>query len=93
MCTQTHRSDFSNLVVVGVDFYVKASFYENDGWRVQNAICREGDDSLKIPPKDRIDMTMAEKKVFLRIPIGSKLIVSTIKDAVAENPGISYQSI
>lgn len=93
MCTQTHRSDFSNLVVVGIDFYVKASFYENDGWRVHDAICREGNDILKIPPKDRIDMTMAEKKVFLRIPIGSKLIVSTIKDAVAENPGISYQSI
>ena len=93
ICTRTQRSDFSNLVIVGIDFYVKASLYENDGWRVHDAICCEGDDMLQIPPKDRIDITMANKKGFLRIPIGSKLIVATIKDAVADNPGITYQSI
>ena len=72
---------------------MKASFYKKCGWIVHDAISREGDDILKIPPKDRIDASMAEKWCYLRIPIGSKMIVATIKDAVSDNPGISYQLI
>ena len=37
------RSDAMQLVVVGVDFYVKANNTERRGWVVTTAICREGD--------------------------------------------------
>ncbi len=33
------------------------------------------------------------KKGFLHIPIKAKMVVHIIKNAVADNPGISYQSI
>ncbi len=33
------------------------------------------------------------KKGFLRIPIKAKFVITIIKDAVADNPGISYQFI
>ncbi len=33
------------------------------------------------------------KKGYLHIPIKAKMVVTIIKDPVADNPGISYQSI
>ncbi len=55
ICTRAHRSDLMNLIVVGINFYVNASFFEHSGWVVHTAVSREGDDALKIPPKYRID--------------------------------------
>jgi hypothetical protein len=61
---------------------------------VQSAICREGDDILKIPPKDVHDPNNnVGKKISLRTPIKSKYIVPFIKEAVSNNPSISYRAI
>ena len=73
---------------------VNATFHEHSGWVVHTAICREGDDVLQIPPKDWIDQSEIEtKKGSMGIPIGAKFVVPIIKNAVADNPGIAYQSI
>jgi hypothetical protein len=94
ICIRVARSDNSNLTVVGLDFYVHASVYENSGWHVHQAICREGDDYFKIPSKDIVDPEIVvAKKGYLRIPIKAKFLVAIIKNAVSENPGITYQSI
>jgi hypothetical protein len=83
--TRAHRSDLMNLIVVGINFYVNALIFEHSG-----AVCREGDNVLQIPPKYRINPSMTEtKKGFLCIPIKAKFVVTIIKDAVADNPGIS----
>ncbi len=64
------------------------------GWCIHAAVCRECDDILKIPPRDRVDLSVVmSKKGYVRIPIISKMIVPIIREAVAENPGITYQSI
>jgi hypothetical protein len=92
--TRVQRSDVMNLTVVGVNFYVHATVYENKGWCIHAAVCRECDDILKIPPRDRVDLSVVmSKKGYVRIPIISKMIVPIIREAVAENPGITYQSI
>jgi hypothetical protein len=83
-----------NLTIVGINFYVNATFHEHSGWVVHSAVCREGDDVLQISPKDWIDQSVMEtKKGSMRTPIGAKFVVPIIKDAVADNPGIPYQSI
>ncbi len=92
--TRAHRSDLMNLIIVGINFYVNALFFEHSGWVVHTAVCWECDNVLHIPPKYRINPSITEtKKGFLRIPIKAKFVVAIIKDAVADNPGISYQSI
>jgi hypothetical protein len=92
--TRAHRSDLMNLIVVDINFYVNALFFEHSGWVVHTAVCRECDDVLQIPPKYRIDLSITEtKKGFLHIPIKAKFVIAIIKDAVADNPGFSYQSI
>ena len=92
--TRANRSDVINLTVVGINFYVNATFHEHSGWVVHTAVCREGDDVLQIPPKDWIEgLAMETKKGSMRIPIGAKFVVLIIKDAVAYNPGITHQSI
>ena len=92
--TRAQRSDVMNLTVVGINFYVHATVYENVGWCIHAAVCRECDDVLKIPPRDRVDLSViVEKKGYVRIPIKAKMIVPIIREAVADNPGISYQSI
>ncbi len=91
--TRANRSDLMSLILVGINFYVNALFYEHSGWVVHTAVCHEGEDVLQIPPKDRIDPSMKEtKKGFLRIPIKAKFVITIIKDAVSDNPGITYQS-
>ena len=83
-----------NLTIVGINFYVNATFHEHSGWVVHTAVCREGGDVLQTPPKDWIDQSEIEtKKGSMRIPIGAKFVVPIIKDAVADNPWITYQSI
>jgi hypothetical protein len=83
--TRAHRSDLMNLIVVGINFYVNASFFEHSGWVIHTAACWEGDDVLQIPPKYRIDPSMTEtKKGFLRIPIKAKQVVTIIKDTVTD---------
>ncbi len=91
--TRVQQSDVMNLTVVGLNFYVHATMYEHVGW-CHAAVCRECDDILKIPPRDRVDSSVvASKKGYLRIPIKAKMIVPIIRDAVADNPGVTYQSI
>jgi hypothetical protein len=46
--TRANRSDLMNLIVVGINFYVNASFFEHSGWVVHTAVCWEGDDVLQI---------------------------------------------
>lgn len=81
------RSDDMNLIVAGLDFYVNGTYIEKVGWKVHVAICREGDDILKIPPKDKID---PDDKVSARTPFRSKWFAPIIQGAVLENPGASY---
>jgi hypothetical protein len=47
---RAHRSDLMNLIIVGINFYVNALFFEHSGWVVHTAVCREGDNVLQIPP-------------------------------------------
>ncbi len=92
--TRVQQSDVMNLTVVGLNFYVHATVYENVGWCIHAAVCRECDDILKIPPRDRVDLSVVvSKKGYVRIPIKAKMIVPIIRDAVADNPGVTYQSI
>jgi hypothetical protein len=92
--TRAHRSDLMNRIIVGINFCVNALFFEHSGWVVHTTVCQEGDNVLQIPPKNRIDPSMTEmKKGFLRIPIKTKFVITIIKDAVADNPEISYWSI
>ena len=79
---------------MGINFYVHATVYEHVGWCIHAAVCREGDDILKIPPRDRVDLSVVgTQKGYLRISIKAKMIVPIIREAVADNPGISYKSI
>ena len=79
--TRVQRSDVMNLTVVGINFYVHATVYENDGWCIHAAVCRESNDTLKIPPRDRVDLSVvASKKGYVRIPIKSKMIVPIISN-------------
>jgi hypothetical protein len=72
-------SDHTNVTVIGINFYIKATFSEKVGWRVQTAICQEGDDILKIPPKDTYDAAIEkDRKHALCTPIKSKYIVPRI---------------
>ena len=77
---RAHRSDLMNRIVVGINFYVNALFFEHSGWVVHTAVCRKGDDVLQIPPKYRIDPSMTEtKKGFLRIPIKAKFLSPSLR--------------
>jgi hypothetical protein len=88
--THASRSDHTTLTTVGFKFYVHATFSEKNGWTVHSAVCREGDDILKIPPKDVYDGS-SERKIALRTPLKSKWAVPYITKAVLDNPTISYQ--
>ena len=82
------------MTVIGNAFYVNAKFSEKYGWSVHSAICREGDDLLKILPKDMHQPKMVgEKKTALRTPMRSKYIVPIIRDMVSKNPGLCSQYI
>jgi hypothetical protein len=81
------RSDDMNLIVTGFDFYVNGMYIEKVGWQVHCAICREGNDILKIPPKDKID---PNDKVLARTPFRSKWFCPIIQGEVLDNPGASY---
>ena len=52
---KVERSDPTNLIVVGYNFYVSGSYSESAGWTAHIVVCREGDNLLKIPPNQRID--------------------------------------
>ena len=45
-----NRSDNQQFVATSIDFYVRAFFTDLVGWTVTAAVCRDGDDILKIPP-------------------------------------------
>ncbi len=59
---RANRSDVMNLTIVGINFYVNATFHEHSGWVVHTAVCQEDDDVLQIPPKDRIEQSEMEKR-------------------------------
>jgi hypothetical protein len=83
-----------NLTVVGINFYVHATMYDHVGWCIHTAVCRECNNILKIPPRDRVDLSVVvTQKGYLCIPIKTKMIVPIIREAVADNPGVTYQSI
>jgi hypothetical protein len=55
---------------------------------------QEGDDILKIPPKDKYDAAIEkDRKHALHTPIKSKYLVLFIQAAVGDNPGITYQAM
>jgi hypothetical protein len=88
------QSDHTNLTVMGVNFYVNATFSEKVGWRVQTAICREGDDILKIPPKDKDNAAIdKDRENALHTPIKSKYIVIFTRAAINDNPGMAYKAM
>jgi hypothetical protein len=88
------QSDHTNVTVIGINFYVNATFSEKVRWRIQTAICREGDDILKIPPKDKYNAAIEkDRKHALRKHIRSKYVVPFIKAAIGDNPGMAYQAM
>ncbi len=88
------QSDHTNLTVIGVNFYVNATFSEKVRWKVQTAIFWEGDDILKIPPKDKYDAAIEkDRKHDLCTPIKSKYVVPFIKAAISDNPSMAYQAM
>ena len=92
--TRVQQSNLNNLTVVGIHFYVHATVYEHVGWCIHAAVCQEGDNILKIPPRDRVDLSVVgTQKGYLRISIKAKMIVPIIREAVADNPGVTYKSI
>jgi hypothetical protein len=87
-------SDYTNVTVIGINFYVNVTFSEKVGWRVQTAICWEGDDILKIPPKDKYNAAIEkDRKQALCTPIKSKYVVPFINAAIGNNPGMAYQAM
>ena len=85
------RSDDQNFHVIGVDFYVRASFTQKDGWKVLSAVCREGGDLLTIPPTSRVYANKdGSGSRSLTTPLKSKMIVPIIMDAIRDNPGMPY---
>jgi hypothetical protein len=92
--TRVNRSGDTNFTVVGADFYVRASFTSNAGWTANCVVTRDGDCLLEIPEKDRCDsMEINPRKRALTTPLKSKMVVPIILGAVAETPGITYQSL
>jgi hypothetical protein len=47
--TRINRSDDTNFTVVGVDFYVWASFTTVSGWTANCIVCQEGGDLRNVP--------------------------------------------
>ncbi len=87
-------SDHTNVTVIGIIFYVNATFSEKVGWTVHTAICWEGDDILKIPPKDKYNAAIEkDRKHTLLTPIKSKYVVPLIQAAIGNNSGITYQAM
>ena len=76
-------SDNFNLVVTGVNFYVRSTYNEKHGWKVHTAICCEGDDVNTIPASDK--MTPNEG-VMMRAPFKSKWFAPLIESAIQNNP-------
>jgi hypothetical protein len=87
------QSEHTNVTVIGVDFYVNATFSEKVGWTVHTAICQD-EDILKIPPKDKYNAAIEKnRKHAICTPIKSKYLVPFIQGAVDNNPGITYQAM
>jgi hypothetical protein len=96
IATKINRSDDTNLTVVGVNFYVQASFTTGSGWSANCVVCQEGGDVLQIPPKDLVYSSTEDdttKKRTLTTPLKAKMVVLIISGAVAETPEIAYQSL
>jgi hypothetical protein len=91
--TKVVRSDVTNFVVIGADFYVRASFTSTDGWTANCVVCREGGDLLQIPPNDRLWIEEDTKKRSVMTPLKYTMVVPIILDAVSKKPGITYQSL
>jgi hypothetical protein len=88
------QSGHTNVTVIGFNFYFNAPFSEKVGWTVHTAICWEGYDILKIPPKDKYDAAIEkDRKHALGTPIKSKCVVPFIQAAIGNNPGITYQAM
>ena len=86
-----NRSDNQQFVVTGIDFYVRAIFTDRVGWTVTAAVCRDGDDILKIPPNFRVTAPELRSGRSIATPLKSKMLVPIILNAVAANPGIPYR--
>ncbi len=72
---KVERSDSSNFILVGIQFYVSGSFSESGGWKANTVVCRAGDDLLKIPPNEWID-NIDEDASPLRTPFKSKWLTT-----------------
>ena len=84
--------DYTNLTIGGMNSYVNATVSKQLGWTVHRAICGEGVNISKIPPKDHFDPSIEiDKSGSLHSPTKLKFVVPIIKAAVANNPGITYQ--
>jgi hypothetical protein len=75
--TRVIRSDDTNFTIIGVDFYVRASFTSDAGWTANCVVCQEGDDLLQIPPNDRLLMDDDTKQRALTTPLKAKMVVVT----------------
>ena len=86
-----NRSNDQHFVATGIDFYVRATFTDRLGWTVHAAVCREGGDVLKIPPKYRVAEAELSTRRSITTPLKSRMLVPFLLNVVAANPGIPYQ--
>jgi hypothetical protein len=83
---KTIRSNSTNLIVAGRNFYVSATYSVQYGWQVTKACCRFGDDFSIIPQKH---MVMEDKG--LQPPFKSKWVGHVLQNTVEDTPGLTYQ--
>ena len=89
---KVERSDSTNFILVGIQFYVSGSFSENGGWKANTVVCRDGDDLLKIPPNEWMQ-NIDEEIYRLRTPFKSKWLSPIILSAVLDSPGVSVGTL
>ena len=81
-------SDSMNYSVMGHDFCVSATCGIRHGWVVKVAVCREGDDTGKIPSKLRVFDASS-----LRNPFRGDWVGHLIRSAVEQTPRTSFKQM
>jgi hypothetical protein len=83
---KTIRSDSTNLIVAGRNFYLSATYSVQYGWQVTKVCCRFGENFSINPQKH---MLMEDKG--LQPPFKSKWVGHVLQNAVEDTPGLMYQ--
>ena len=83
------RSDHMQMKVIGKNFFVSGYFREGYGWTCTAAVCREGDDTSRIPDRTKYDMM----KKSTHTPLYYKWVVPIFRPLIITKPGIDYEAL